>query len=176
MAEKNKKSTKKKKSETALWRSTVRITDSGIYERLKFLEEQKNISIPRAITDSLFYGLEPYIKDVYGEIELEEMEDGMVEAVGKPNTVSSCVSDERIDKIQEQLYEIINLLNEVLLNTTICKLVTSSIFNERVKILYCYFVRPELMEKGGLQDTPDFLIGHEKMVIEKIKKEWGRRK
>ena len=76
MTENKEKSTKKKKSETALWRSTIRITDSGIYERLKFLEEQKNISFAKAINDSLFYGLEPYIKDVYGEIELEEMENG----------------------------------------------------------------------------------------------------
>ena len=176
MAEENKKSTKKKKSETALWRSTVRIMDSGIYERLKFLEEQKNISIPRAISDSLFYGLEPYIKDVYGEIELEEMEDGTVAKIGKPNPVSSSISEERIDKIQMQLDEIVDLLEEMVLNTMICKLVASSLFNERVKNLYGYSVRAELLASGGLQDTPEFLSYHEKLIMDKIKKSRGKRK
>ena len=176
MTEKKEKSTKNKKVEKALWRSTVRITDSGIYERLKFLEEQKNISIPRAIADSMFYGLEPYIKDVYGEIELEEMEDGTVTKIGKPNTVSSPISEERIDRIQMQLDEIVDLLEEMLLNTMICKLVTSSLFNERVKNLYGYSVRAELLENGGLQDTPEFLFNHEKMIMDRIKKARGKRK
>ena len=175
MTENKEKSTKKKKSETALWRSTIRITDSGIYERLKFLEEQKNIPFAKAINDSLFYGLEPYIKDVYGEIELEEMENGTVAAIGKPSVYSSDF-DERFHKMQMQLDEIVDLLEEMVLNTMICKLVVSSLFNERVKNLYGYYVRPELMDNGGLQDTPDFLAEHEKMILEKIKKSRGKRK
>lgn len=172
MTEEKEKNTKKKKSETALWRSTVRITDSGIYERLKFLEEQKGISIPKAINDSLFYGLEPYIKDVYGEIEVA----GKGNTIIKPNSNTSAVQEERYYKIYELLDEIVNLLNEIVLNTMISKIIVVSLFNERVKNLYGYSVRPELLESGGLQDTPEFLSNHEKMVKDRIRKSRGTRK
>lgn len=173
MTDKEEKTTKKKKSETALWRSTVRITDSGLYERLKFLETQKGISIPKAINDSLFYGLEAYIKDVYGEIEIEETDNGDTIIRPKPNV--SAVQEEWYYKIQETLNEIVNLLNEIVLNTMISKIIVSSLFNERVKNLYGYSVRPELLENGGLQDTPEFLSNHEKMVMDRIKKSRGRK-
>ena len=63
------KKDKKQKVENGLWRAYVRITDSNIYEKLKWLEEVKKVKISNAIANALYYGLDEYIRAEFGEIE-----------------------------------------------------------------------------------------------------------
>ena len=69
------KKDKKQKVENGLWRAYVRITDSNIYEKLKWLEEVKKVKISNAIPNALYYGLDEYIRAEFGEIEVGEVEE-----------------------------------------------------------------------------------------------------
>ena len=167
MTEAKKKVGRPKNGEHAFWRAYVRIPDVQIYEKLKLLEEKKNIKIGQPITNSLYYGLEPYIKAELGEIEAEEY----VKDIPTKKPQAPVVVESIPDKVIE---EMVALLEEIVLNVTLTKSMTSSLFNEKAKNLYGYSVRPELFERGDLRDTPQYLLGHEKMVMKKIQE--SRRK
>ena len=158
------KKEKKEKVENALWRAYVRITDSNIYEKLRWLEDVKKVKISNAIPNALYYGLDEYIKAEFGEIEVGDVEEHKPTTEPSAPIVIETIADRRIE-------EIVSLLEEIVLNTTLTKSIVASLFNERAKNLYGYSVRPELFDNGDLRDTPDYLVGHEKMVMRKIQEE-----
>ena len=158
------KKDKKQKVENGLWRAYVRITDSNIYEKLKWLEEVKKVKISNAIPNALYYGLDEYIRAEFGEIEIGEVEERTPTSTPSAPIVIETIPDKRIE-------EMVRLLQEIVLNTTLSKSMTASLFNERAKHLYGYSVRPEQFERGDFRDTPEYLVGHERMVMRQIQED-----
>ena len=129
-------------------------------DRLMQIEKYKN-SFNQLINDALDYGLPLLLKAEYGEIEEETNPTNFEEPIASPRIVVETIDDRKVD-------EIADLLEEVILNTSLCRSMLSSLFNERAKNLYGYSIRPEQFENGDLRDTPDFLSGHEKMILDRI--------
>ncbi len=129
-------------------------------DRIMQLDRYKK-SFNKVVNDALDYGLPQLLKAEYGEIEEEKITPDLTPSTS-PRIVVETIDDRKID-------EIIDLLEELVLYTTITKSMMASLFNERLKNLYGYLVRPELFEDGGLKDTPCYLSEHEKLVLNKIK-------
>ena len=108
------KKEKKEKVENALWRAYVRITDSNIYEKLRWLEDVKKVKISNAIPNALYYGLDEYIRAEFGEIEVGEVEERKPTTEPSAPIVIETIADRRIE-------EIVSLLEEIVLNTTLTK-------------------------------------------------------
>lgn len=147
-------------------RRYIRITDELKWEyidRIMQRDEYKK-SFNKVINDALDYGLPELLKVSYGEIE----DDGLPlsEAQERLQTAPRRIVVETIDN--RILEEIVDLLEELLLNASLSKSMIASLFNERVKNLYGYSVRPDTLESGELRDTPDYLAEHERMVMKKI--------
>ncbi|MGN0808160.1 MAG: hypothetical protein ACI4MN_06935 [Candidatus Coproplasma sp.] len=131
--------------------------------RLMEKDEYKD-DFNKVINDALDYGLPQLLKVAYGEIE----EDGLPSA--QPQGYELLVNDIDSDK----LAEILDLFEEILLNITLTKSMTASLFNERAKNLDGYSVRSDMFESGMLRDTPEYLEAHERMVMDDINR--SRRK
>lgn len=132
------------------WEYIDRIMQRGEYRK----------SFNKVINDALDYGLPQLLKVAYGEIE----EEGLSITQPQVNTQIVNLIDEEIAA------EIIDLLEEILLNITLTKSMTASLFNERTKELGGNSVKPEVFENGELRDTPPYLAQHEKMVMDRITK------
>lgn len=146
-------------------RKFITITDELKWEyidRLQLLDKYKK-SLNKVINDALDYGLPLLLKAEYGEIEEEQNPNptNVEEPSSNPRIVVETIDDRKVD-------EITDLLEEVILNSSLCRSMLSSLFNERAKSLYGYSIRPEQFENGDLRDTPDFLSGHEKMILDRI--------
>lgn len=144
-------------------RRYIRILDELKWEyidRLMQLDKYKK-SFNKVINDALDYGLPLLLKSEFGEIENEE------------STVESCVKPMQqriVETVDEERWaEIIDLLEEIVMNTNISKSMIASLFNERAKNLYGYSVRPELFDSGSLKDTPMYLLPYEQTILRKIK-------
>jgi hypothetical protein len=67
------------------------------------------------------------------------------------------------------LKEIVYLLHDIDMNTTITKSLACSLFNERCKSLNGTQVDGERFTKGGLRATPDYMEGYELAQLKMIK-------
>ena len=136
------------------WEYIDRIMQRGEYKK----------SFNKVINDALDYGLPQLLKVAYGEIE----EDGL--PTDEPQEFAHAAPQRiLVETIEDRVIaEIIDLLEEIVLNTSVNKSMIASLFNERAKNLYGYSVRPELFERGDMRDTPDYLAEHERMVLKRI--------
>lgn len=141
-------------SDELKWEYVDRIMQRGEYKK----------SFNKVINDALDYGLPELLKVSYGEIE----DDGLPSDESKGHS-QSAMTQQVIGELNTKiLEEIVDLLEELLLNSSLSKSMISSLFNERAKNLYGYSVRPELFESGDMRDTPDYLAEHERMVLKRI--------
>jgi hypothetical protein len=69
----------------------------------------------------------------------------------------------------DALKEIVYLLHDIDVNTTITKSLTCSLFNEKSKSLYGTNVDGDRFTKGGLRATPDYMEGYELAQLKMIK-------
>ena len=147
-------------------RRYIRITDELKWEYIDRIMQRGEYkkSFNKVINDALDYGLPELLKVSYGEIE----EDGLStdELQEYSHTTPQRIVVETVE--DRVIAEIIDLLEEIVLNTSISKSLIASLFNERAKNLYGYSVRPELFENGDMRDTPDYLAEHERMVLKRI--------
>lgn len=154
-------------------RRYIRIIDDFKWEYIDRIMQRGEYvnSFNKVINDALDYGLPQLLKVAYGEIE----EDGLPTDEPQENSQSE-MSQQMIGKLNTKiLEEIVDLLEELLLNSSLSKSMIASLFNERAKNLYGYTVRPDMFESGALRDTPDYLAGHERMVMKKINTSRKRR-
>ncbi|MGN0814263.1 MAG: hypothetical protein ACI4MH_03425 [Candidatus Coproplasma sp.] len=144
-------------------RRYIRITDDFKWEYIDRIMQRGEYrhSFNKVINDALDYGLPQLLKVAYGEIE----EDGLpsTESQANSNIVVITGDDKKID-------EIIDLLEEILLNITLTKSMTASLFNEKTKRLGGQTANPDSFESGVLSTTPPYLAEHERMVLNRVNK------
>ena len=129
-------------------------------DRLMALKKYKSFN--KVVNDALDYGLPELLKAEYGEVdELNES------AYDLPFYTTT--ENQENDLSVRLLEEIINLLEEVVLNTNISKSVLSSMLNSRVAELYGKNVRADKLEQGIYCDTPSYLEAHERRISRRIK-------
>lgn len=144
-------------------RKFITIIDEFKLENIARLMEKDEYKddFNKVINDALDYGLPQLLKVAYGEIE----EDGLpsTESQANSNIVVITGDDKKID-------EIIDLLEEILLNITLTKSMTASLFNEKTKRLGGQTVKPDSFQSGVLSTTPPYLAEHERMVLNRVSK------
>lgn len=147
-------------------RRYIRITDELKWEYIDRIMQRGEYkkSFNKVINDALDYGLPELLKVSYGEIEDDGLPTDEVQEYS--HTTPQRIVVETVD--DRVIAEMIDLLEEIVLNTSISKSLIASLFNERAKNLYGYSVRPELFENGDMRDTPDYLAEHERMVLKRI--------
>lgn len=143
-------------------RKFITIIDEFKLENIARLMEKDEYKddFNKGINDALDYGLPQLLKVAYGEIE----EDGL--PFTQPQGYEFLVKDFDSDKLSE----ILDLFEEVLLNATLTKSMTASLFNEKTKLLGGQTANPDLFESGVLSTTPPYLAEHERMVLNRVNK------
>lgn len=144
----------------------IRITDDLKWEYIDRIMQRGEYrhSFNKVINDALDYGLPQLLKVANGETEQDRL----------PSTEQQGYEQVVDDLDSEKLTEIVDLLEEILLNESLIKSMTASLFNERGKQLSGCTVKPQSFENGNLRDTPPYLAEHERMVMDEVNK--SRRK
>lgn len=114
-------------------RRYIRIIDDFKWEYIDRIMQRGEYvnSFNKVINDALDYGLPQLLKVAYGEIE----EDGLPTDEPQENSQSE-MSQQMIGELNTKiLEEIVDLLEELLLNSSLSKSMIASLFNERAKNL-----------------------------------------
>lgn len=115
-------------------------------------------SFNKVINEALDYGLPLLLKSEKGEVTYE--------------SETEKYDEKQLDlyyRLDELIMEIVYLMEEVVLNETLCKSMICSLFNERVIALE-KTASGELLKKGELRDTPEYLENYERYAIKELTK------
>lgn len=128
-------------------RQYISITDCDMLEIIeKLLPNYKSFN--RLVNDALQYGLPMLLESKLGDqVRLEEEQ--------RPQAIEvKTVSDERIA-------EMVKLLQEIVMNTTISKSIVCSLFNAKSAELKGKPIPAEKFDSGAMRDTPTCLTKYE---------------
>ncbi len=128
-------------------RQYISVTDCEKLELIaKLLPYYKSFN--RLVNDALQYGLPMLLKNKLGDhVRLEEEQ--------RPQTIEvKTVPDERIA-------EMVTLLQEIVMNTTISKSIVCSLFNAKSVELKGKPLSVEKFDSGAMRDTPTCLTKYE---------------
>ena len=148
---------------------------ASIYFRLRdednWLMLDKLMTLPqyeknraKLINDALSLGLPALIEMKFGEVlypdEPEPMEEKMEDK-----------SEENIAKaVDPSLKEIISLLNEIVINTSLGKSMLCGLFNAKELEVKGNVIRPDKFSRGQYNDTPDCLFDAEIDMLKDLSK------
>lgn len=127
-------------------RQYISITDVDMLEQIaKLLPEYKSFN--RLANDALRLGLPLLLEEKFHkEIKLEEVkEQRIVEEKFIPD---------------ESLKTIVQLIQEIVMNVNITRLLVCSLFNQKCFEMPDGYLK-EAFKRGGMQDTPDFMWKYE---------------
>ena len=117
------------------------------------------------INNALDYGLPKLVEQEFGEVRLtEEPQEEQTYNVPMTPTVVQTIDDESI-------VEIVRLLNEIVINTSITKSIASGMFNEKIEELKKDPALAERMKKGLFNSTPDCLFAKEIRMLKEMNKD-----
>ncbi len=147
-------------------RKFISIPDMQKWEQIDELMSMPKYekSFNKVINEALDYGLPLLLKSEKGEVTYE--------------SETEKYDEKQLDlyyRLDELIMEIVYLMEEFVVNETICKSLLCSLFNERV-IALKNTANGELLKKGELRDTPEYLEGYERFAIKKLTKRRGLKK
>ena len=149
-------------------RKFISISDMGKWEIIDKLAELPKYekSFNKIINDALDYGLPMLIQAEMGDIKSG---DGI--KADEPSTQQ--YPQKELDmyyRLDEHLEEIVGVLQELSLNSTINKSLLCSLFNQKVKELSVAGLLGLSLKNGDLRDTPEYLESYERRTIREINK------
>ena len=117
-------------------------------------------SFNKIINEALDYGLPELIKVEFGELNNE---------IIKPD-------EPPIEKKEDELtLRIVELLEEITLNSNISKSLICSMFNEKLAELLGHKIRADKFELGAYRDTPTYVEGYELKELKEMAKRRKRK-
>lgn len=116
------------------------------------------------LNNALSYGLPKLIEAEFGEKTLNA--DSCEQAAEKPSVqkVIEYVHDERID-------EVVRLLQEVVMNTTISKSLVCSLFNAKSAEMNGTPLSAKKFDGGAMRDTPSYMTKYEVDMLNEMDEE-----
>ena len=140
-------------------RKFISISDMEKWEQIDELMSMPKYekSFNKVINDALDYGLPLLLKAEKGEVtyesEKEKYDEKKVEMYY------------RLDKL---IMEIVGLVEEVVLNETMCKSMVCSLFNEKVQELGEKTTNGRMLKEGDFRDIPEYLESYEKRSLREL--------
>ena len=140
-------------------RKFISIPDTQTWEQIDELMSMPKYekSFNRVINEALDYGLPLLLKAEKGEVTYQNEEARYNEKQVKIYY-----------RLDELLTELVTLMEEVVLNETINKSLTCSLFNERARELESKFTSGKMLAEGLLRDTPKYLENYERYALQEI--------
>ena len=153
------------------------ITDKRARRYIRILDEDKWAEIDKLLTikkyensfnqlinDALDYGLPLLVKAEFGEIKT----DGEYISVEPPAEQTYQKEIDMYYRLDELLEEMVGLLQEVVVNTTINKSLLCSLFNLKTHEYNAANLLVRSFKSGDMRDIPDYLESYEKRAIREI--------
>ena len=139
-------------------RKFISIPDMQKWEQIDELMSMKKYakSFNKVINEALDYGLPLLIKAEKGEVSYE--------------SETEKYNEKQLDlyyRLDEIIMEMVGLMQEVVVNETICKSLACSLFNEKV-IETENTENGKLLAQGEFRDTPEYLEGYERYAIKEL--------
>ena len=140
-------------------RKFISISDMEKWEQIDELMSMPKYekSFNKVINEALDYGLPLLLKAEKSEVTYESEEEKYNEK-----------QVEMYYRLDELLMEIVGLVEEVLLNETMCKSMISSLFNEKVQELGEKSTNGRMLKEGDFRDTPEYLESYERRSLREL--------
>ena len=140
-------------------RKFISISDMEKWEQIDELMSMPRYekSFNKVINDALDYGLPLLLKAEKSEVTYESEEEKYDEK-----------QVEMYYQLDELIMEIVGLVEEVVLNETMCKSMVCSLFNEKVQELGEKTTNGRMLKEGYFRDTPEYLESYEKRSLREL--------